>query len=499
MTIIRLRSFAGSLFTAGIVSLGVLASVSSHAGPWVTTGDSSLRSDIQILADGGRILSPTMMWPMAWGDIMAALDERGDDWTPEETAALIRVKKRMQFETRTGSLRLKAHASIAENPVDIRSFEDTPREKGEVGIGFEYTGDWWATSVQGQWIRDPQDGDEWRADDSYIGVALGNWMLSASITDRWWGPGWQSSLILSNNARPIPAFMLERNLTTPFKTKWLRWMGRWDLTVMYGFLEKERAAPNAHFFAMRLDFRPIKRFQIGFSRTAMWCGDGNPCGFDAFMDVLFRGDSGSSNPNQLGGVDLRWSDKAWGQPYSLYMQWIGEDENNFYATEWLILTGGELTGFSERLGTWRTFLEWSDTECDFRFYRSIRGDSGPGKPGCAYNHPAYATGYRYKDRAIGHSFDGDSSVFTLGGMLTGHQDNAWYATFAIGNLNRRNARPSTTAENKTRYRDLNLVHRRMFWVGQLDLGVGYDYRKDTVTGAKIEDFKAFAEFSVRTN
>ncbi|MBT8444455.1 MAG: hypothetical protein KJO13_06895, partial [Gammaproteobacteria bacterium] len=105
MTIIRLRSFAGSLFTAGIVSLGVLASVSSHAGPWVTTGDSSLRSDIQILADGGRILSPTMMWPMAWGDIMAALDERGDDWTPEETAALIRVKKRMQFETRTGSLR----------------------------------------------------------------------------------------------------------------------------------------------------------------------------------------------------------------------------------------------------------------------------------------------------------------------------------------------------------------------------------------------------------
>ena len=36
---------------------------------------------------------------------------------------------------------------------------------------------------------------------------------------------------------------------------------------------------------------------------------------------------------------------------------------------------------------------------------------------------SYQTGYRYKGRAIGHSFDGDSSVFTLGGMLTGHADN----------------------------------------------------------------------------
>ena len=97
-----------------------------------------------------------------------------------------------------------------------------------------------------------------------------------------------------------------------------------------------------------------------------------------------------------------------------------------------------------------------------------------------------------------HPRSAPDGVFTVGGVLTGQADNVWYATFAIGNLNRRNARPSTTADNKTRYRDLNLVHRRGFWVGQLDLGVGYDYRKDTVTGDRIEDFKAFAEFSVRT-
>jgi hypothetical protein len=472
-------------------------SVAAHAGPWLEAGDSSLRSDVQILADGGRLLAPIMTWPMAWGDVMAALDESGDDWSPAEMAALARLKRRMAEETRTDFLRLNADVSVAEKPVQIRSFEDVPREEGEVGIGFEYTGNWWATSVQGQWVSDPQDGDDWRADGSYLGVALGNWMLAASLQDRYWGPGWQGSLILGNNARPIPAFTLERNLTTPFETKWLRWMGRWDLALMYGFLEKERAVPNAHFVGMRLNFRPVKSLEIAISRTAMWCGDGQPCDFDAFIDVLFRGDSGDSNPNQLGGVDVRWSNSAWGQPYSIYTQWIGEDEANFYATDWLITAGGELWGYSDRFGTWRTFLEWSDTECDFRFYRSIRGDSGPGKPGCAYQHPNYNSGYRYKGRAIGHSFDGDSSVFTLGGMLTGDAGSRWLVTAAIGNLNRRNARPTSVAANKTRYRDIELVHKRGLWIGELSLGLGYDYRKDTVTGVKDDNIRAFAEFGVK--
>jgi len=483
----------------GLALSGLLNATSGVAGPWVTTGDSALRSDIQILADGGRLMSPVMTWPMSWGDIMASLDESGDDWAPQELAALMRVKKRMQLETQSGVVRLNAHAAIAEQPVQIRSFEDVPREKGEIGIGFEYTGDWWATSVQGQWVKDPQDGDEWRADDSFIGVALGNWMLAAAITDRWWGPGWQGSLILGNNARPIPAFTLERNLTTPFETKWLSWMGHWDLSLMYGFLDKNRDIPNSHFLGFRLDFRPIKNLELGISRTAIYCGDGQPCNFDALLDVMFRGDSGDSNPNQLGGVDIRWSGNLWkaGTPYAVYTSWIGEDENGFYPTDWLITAGGELSGYSDRLGTWRTFLEWSDTECDFRLYRSIRGDSGPGKPGCAYNHSTYTTGYRYKGRAIGHSFDGDSSVFTLGGMLTDHGDDSWLVTLAIGNLNRRNARPSTTAEYKTRYRDLEMVHRRDFWVGELGLGLGYDYRKDTVTGIKTDEVRAFAEFAVK--
>ncbi len=44
----------------------------------------------------------------------------------------------------------------------------------------------------------------------------------------WWGPGWISALALSNNARPIPQIGISRIDTSPFKTKWLSWMGPWQ-------------------------------------------------------------------------------------------------------------------------------------------------------------------------------------------------------------------------------------------------------------------------------
>ena len=50
-----------------------------------------------------------------------------------------------------------------------------------------------------------------------IGVVAGNWSIAASTQDRWWGPGWDGSIILSNNARPIPSLTLDRVFTDAFK------------------------------------------------------------------------------------------------------------------------------------------------------------------------------------------------------------------------------------------------------------------------------------------
>ena len=63
-----------------------------------------------------------------------------------------------------------------------------------------------------------------RADGTYVAASLGNWMLSAGYLDRWWGPGWQGSLILSSNARPMLSIAADRNESTPFDLPVLRWL-----------------------------------------------------------------------------------------------------------------------------------------------------------------------------------------------------------------------------------------------------------------------------------
>ncbi len=102
----------------------------------------------------------------------------------------------------------------------LRDFADTPREEGELGMRASWLTDHFAVNLQGSYVVDPDDDKDWRADGSYLGVNFGNFMLSAGFMERWWGPGWDGSLILSTNARPIPTITLERNYTDPFKTQW---------------------------------------------------------------------------------------------------------------------------------------------------------------------------------------------------------------------------------------------------------------------------------------
>jgi hypothetical protein len=477
----------------------LLTAHSAVAGPWLAPGDMALRSDLQLLADAGVLTAPITTWPLAWGDIAASLDTRAADLRPDEMAALARVERELSEAMRTGHIILKAHASAAANPRQIRTFEDGPREDAEIGVGVEWTGDWFAVNLEGQWVDDPDDGDDWRADNSYIGVALGNWMIAGSTQERFWGPGWQSSLIMSNNARPFPAITLERNSTAAFKTKWLSWLGQWDAAVIFGFLEKDRAIPDAQMFGLRFNFKPLPNLEIGVSRSALWCGDGQSCDLDSFADVLFRGDDGfggDSNPDQLGGFDVRWSSSLFEVPFALYGQMIGEDESSFWPTQWLGQFGAETWGNWDGLGRYRFYFEWADTECNFRLYQSIRGDDDGSNPGCAYSSSTYKTGQHYKGPSFAHSFDADSSVFTLGGMLNDEADHSWVATIAIGNLNRRGAKPNYVAASKTRYQEYELSHRRDIWIGDINVGLGYDYRKLVSTGDTDNDIRAFLEWSV---
>ena len=91
--------------------------------------------------------------------------------------------------------------------------------------------------------------------------------------------------------------------------------------MLIGELEHSRTRSDALFFGMRIGFRPLTNLEIGFSKTSLFCGEGRPCGFSSFSDMLLdKTDSGYN----LSGFDFRSSHHIKNFPFVVYGQIIGE-------------------------------------------------------------------------------------------------------------------------------------------------------------------------------
>ena len=468
----------------------------AFAGPFVPAGDMALRADIQRLADHGIIKGPTSTWPLAWGPILEDLGNANSTQLPPAIlSSLHRVRDRADWETHTTEMTFNAKVAVADNPTRIRAYQNTPRGKTEVSVGVGWTGDWFSLDLNVQGVDSDQDSEQLRADDSMIGVVLGNWSVAASTQQRWWGPGWDGSLILSNNARPIPSLTIDRVFTDAFESKWLSWIGPWDLSIMFGQLERERHVPNAQFFGMRVNFRPVSSLEIGLSRTAQWCGDGRPCDAETFADLFLGrdnvGDAGigvANEPgNQLAGIDFRWSPGFFGHSFAAYGQFIGEDEAGGFPSRYLAQLGIEGNGFIRNRWSYRWYAELAGTSCDF-----VKEDIY----NCAYNHGIYQTGYRFRSRSIGHSTDNDARVISVGSVLVNAADTQWRVLIRYGALNRGglpDLRNSLTP-TKQDIASFDVSHSRVFSFGVIDVGAGYEQLDDVASGISFSDSRFYLQW-----
>ena len=358
--------------------LGLIATAPIPASPWLDPGDSGIRNEIQLLADAGVITSPVTSWPIAWADVAKDLVafEDVDQLSGFTADAYHHLRKRIVIEKKIGGVRASGYLAAASNPTLFRTFEDTTRESGEAGVGIEWMGNSFAYGLNVQVASNAQDEKTYRVDNSYIAFIWKNQMFAISTQQRWWGPGWEGSLILSSNARPIPSFTVQRSASDPFKSKWLSWIGPWTYQFIYGQMEQDRAVPNARLWGLRIGFKPVQSLEIGFSRTAQWCGTGRPCGFDTFVDLLkgTKDNRGVNLPlaeepgNQLAGVDFRWVPSGNRWPLALYGQFTAEDEAGGFPSRWIGLGGVEIWG--ERIGSflpgsYRIHLEATTTTLDF--------------------------------------------------------------------------------------------------------------------------------------
>lgn len=483
-----------------LVFAGPLYAVSPLAPP----GDYQLRHDLQTLADAGVLSGPVQMWPVSWPQIHADVSEfeGSENLAGHELAALARVRSRVR-RVRDGGGTLGMELKGGSEPQFLRSFADTPRGEAEGTLSADWLGERFAWSLRATYADDdPADETEERLDGSWVGGVFGNWMIAAGAIQRHWGPGWQGSLIMSNNARPRPGVTLRRVRTEAFETKWLSWIGPWHFTTFVERLEHARAVSHALMWGMRFAFRPFESLELGVSRSVQFGGEGRDVDFDTVVNVV-TGQTTSTNLaagsdahyNQLGGFDARWK-----LPYvnaALYSELIGEDESGSRPDLYLGQGGIEVWGGLGEASSWRLIFERADTKADVLDSSEREGDA---EFGIAYNNPAFPTGYRYRGRVIGYPTDGDATLSTVRFLLDFAEGSFVNLAYLDGNLNRTRGataqRNTLTSENED-VEQLELSWNRQFRFGQLELGGGRTERKPIATGEKDSEWFGWVGFNRR--
>ena len=421
--------------------LGFLSVLQICGEPYLSPNDPFIRHEIRLLGDKGELTGLQNTWPLDLGGLYGMRSEQPAN-LPHHL-----LDDRISDESESGWSPLHTTLGLSDDRVTARGFGPEPRSSFTTNASVSWMNDRFAAKLslnafygmETDWKGRKDEG--FALDGSYIAARLGNWSASFGQVERWWGPGWDGSLILSTNARPIPAISIDRRVPEPFETKWLSWIGPWSFHSFIGQMEDERDAsidyPNHYLWGMRGEVRPtlIDGLEIGFFRTLQLGGDGRDVRFKSFIDAFLSQDNYGANTgkndrsqepgNQLAGIDLRW--KVLDLPIALYGQVAGEDEDNFFPNSLLFQYGIE--GWKDLGGsTLRVFAEYADLT-------SYWWTGDPRARNITYGHHIYGEGYRYRGRPIGHWADQDSQILSLGGLLQRKDGIGWGATLRTGELN----------------------------------------------------------------
>lgn len=402
-----------SRFTLWLGIAFTLAPAFSQSAPWVNASDISARRHIEYLAASGIIQAPVTQWPLMWGSILPDLREsQYRKLSPQQKQSVDILMAQFARDSAPQQVRASAGWADQDNTVfgGFGDRSDAP-QYGSVSAGF--VSKRWAGEFTYSYDIPDLPREQQKLDHSYLAGVFGNWGVTIGAIDRWWGPGWQSSVILSNNARPVPGVSLQRNKATPFDSALLSWLGPWQLQAFMGQMESDRAVPETKLLGLRVAFKPLQWLELAASRTAQWGGEGRPEDFSSFGDLVLgkdnRGSSGITQANepgnQLAGLDIKVSFSVpWGTQGG-YVQLIGEDESGYAPSRYIYTAGveGAVLLETERV---HWFFERSDTRAG-----ALTDEK---RFNYAYEHAAYKTGYRYKGRALGASIDSDSTINTLG-------------------------------------------------------------------------------------
>ncbi|MCG8612227.1 MAG: capsule assembly Wzi family protein [Pseudomonadales bacterium] len=356
----------------------------AYADPWLDHQDARLRHSLDVGLEYGVSQSPVSTWPMLWGNYAGRADFsysqlRHTDH-PDSPNIQQETLSHLQFtdrQARDDGIQIEKKSTIASG-YDLNPGFSTPwHEKKTLALSINYNNNFSASQLSVETADDPFDNKKFRFDNSYVSLALSNWVLGVGTQTQWWGPGWDNSLLLSNNARPTPSLFLQRNYSKPDRDPANHWMGNWQLRTFISTLEQSREDDKDFFSGARLNSRFGQSLELGLSYLMEW-GDKQKSEIDQ--------NSRTSNSVSRFGFDVSYSMSVLDHPVQIYGQFVQENDRaqNSHNNYELV---GISSHFSYGKNQYRLFLEANDTRKNLLQQNQIPN-------------------YTYRGRSIGATFEG---------------------------------------------------------------------------------------------
>jgi Capsule assembly protein Wzi len=403
----------------------LLCLTKAWAAPWAEVGDAQLRSDIETLANAGVIDNLTTEWPVPWSRILDRLSVSGSlrDQPADVVDAANRIRNQAAGQMAQDTSSFSAYFDATNAPEVVRGFDALGRQNVQTQGTLSWNGE--STFIQlsaGIKSHDHFDSQTIMLDGTYIAKQIHGAAVYLGYMTHWWGPGWISALSMSNNAAPIPQIGISRIDTSPFKTRWLSWMGPWQAEFFLGTIEGDLIPKHTLVDGLRFNINPLPGLDIGVERMDEACGRGHSCNPLNYFD-LNNNDAHPSKTNDQGDIDLKYSHKLGEVDLSAYLQVMNEDSNPFWHSGSSHLFGitGWVPAGQTRVRITAEFTDSIPTTNIFNF--------GNYEYGFSYNDYKYLGGMRNLDRALGFSLDSDSKVTTLQASWLGTHDITWTLTY----------------------------------------------------------------------
>lgn len=449
----------------------MVAAFTVRAASWVEVGDRELRGDLEVLAAYGLITGPMSTWPLPSGFLVALRDEARLNDAPEHVRlAARRVSARLGGEGNRARLRPAAELRFSSEPDLVRDFGASARNQLDARAGVDVDGNMFSVQLRGG-LQSRLDGREGKpsADGTSVNLRLGGWQAYGGWIDHWYGPGWTSSLILSNNARPFPKIGVMRDRADAFQTPWLSWLGPWQIDAFVGLLEDgDRTDRNTGLGSVRLSIVPLPGLEIAVTRITEFCGSHHRCNPLRAAFIVTNNDGNQNISNDEAAIDVEYRYDFGVLSFSPYLQLMNDDTGPFTHSYESYLGGASWAGPAGDSGAhWRLTTEYADTRATlnaFGFDRRV--------PGLAYNNAQYVDGMRYRGRTLGFSQDSDSTLASVALSVTDRHGIAYRLAYFNAHIDTAQLAATQAAGGYLR----NAVSAQPVTVNQVSAGIALPWR-----------------------